>query len=156
DGNMHAAELAGSSVALAIAEDVIRLHLDGNVRELVAPVAERLKHVLFYVLPRMSPDGAEQILKTGRYNRSVPRDERVDRSTPRWIMGDVDGDGRALAMRVKDTGGDYVEAPDKPGLMTQREIGDPGPFYRLYPEGTIEHWDGRTIPAPFFLSDNPI
>src|SRR5574339_11407 len=27
DGNVHAAELAGSSVALAIAEDVLRLHL---------------------------------------------------------------------------------------------------------------------------------
>ena len=27
DGNMHASELAGSSVALSIAEDVLRLHL---------------------------------------------------------------------------------------------------------------------------------
>jgi hypothetical protein len=156
DGNMHAAELAGSSVALAIAEDMIRLHLEGTVRDVPAPVAERLKQVLFYVLPRMSPDGAEQILGTGRFVRSVPRDERVDRSTPRWIMGDVDGDGRALVMRVKDTAGDYVEAPEKPGLMAQREIGDAGPFYRIFPEGTIEHWDGRTIPAPYYLSDNPI
>ena len=29
DGNMHAAEVCGSSVALAIAEDALRLHLDG-------------------------------------------------------------------------------------------------------------------------------
>ncbi len=156
DGNMHAAEVAGSSVALSIAEDVIRLHVEGNVRELAQPIAERLKNVLFYVLPRMSPDGAEAILTSGRYVRSVPRDERLDRAAPRWIVGDIDGDGLALAMRVKDTGGDYVEAPDKPGLMVQREIGDAGPYYRIFPEGTIEHWDGHTIPAPYFLSDNPI
>ena len=28
DGNLHAAELAGSSVALAIAEDLLRIHLE--------------------------------------------------------------------------------------------------------------------------------
>src|SRR5262245_4985599 len=156
DGNMHAGEVAGTSVALAIAEDVIRLHVEGAVRELPRAVADRLAGVLLYVLPRMSPDGAEQILKTGRQVRSVPRDERPDRAAPRWISGDVDGDGRALVMRVRDPGGDYVEAPSKPGLMVQREIHDQGPFFRVYPEGTIEHWDGHTIPAPYYLGDNPI
>jgi hypothetical protein len=156
DGNMHAAEVAGSSVALGIAEDMIRLHVEGATRDLPAAVAERLKQVLFYVLPRMSPDGAEHILTSGRYVRSVPRDERPDRSSPRWICGDVDGDGKALVMRVQDPGGDYVEAPNKPGLLVQREIDDDGPFYRIFPEGTIEHWDGHTIPAPHFLGDNPV
>src|SRR6187401_875729 len=32
DGNMHASELCGSSVALAIAEDVIAIHLDSRLR----------------------------------------------------------------------------------------------------------------------------
>jgi hypothetical protein len=156
DGNMHASELAGSSVALAIAEDMIRLHVEGGVRELPAAIAERLKGVLLYVLPRMSPDGAEQVLTTGRYVRSVPRDERPDRAAPRWLSGDIDGDGRILVMRVKDSAGDYVEAPNKPGLMVQREVADSGPFYRIFPEGTVEHWDGHTIPAPHYLGDNPI
>jgi Zinc carboxypeptidase len=156
DGNMHASEVAGSSVALAIAEDLIRLHVEGSVRELPAPIADRLKHGLVYVLPRMSPDGAEQVLKSGRYVRSVPRDERPDRAAPRWLSSDVDGDGRMLVMRVKDSAGDYVEAPNKPGVMVQRDVADAGPFYRIYPEGTIEHWDGHTIPAPHYLGDNPI
>jgi hypothetical protein len=156
DGNMHASELAGSSVALAIAEDVLRLHLEGNVRDLAAPIAARLKDVLVYVLPRMSPDGAEQILATAQYVRSVPRDERQDRGAPRWRTGDVNGDGVALVMRVKDPGGDYVEAPDLPGVLVQRELEDTGPFYRIYPEGVIEHFDGHTIPAPHYLGDNPI
>ena len=39
DGNMHAVELAGSSVALAIAEDALRLHVEGTT-ELPAPIAD--------------------------------------------------------------------------------------------------------------------
>ena len=35
DGNMHASELAGSSVALAIAEDVLRLHLESDAKPAV-------------------------------------------------------------------------------------------------------------------------
>jgi Zinc carboxypeptidase len=156
DGNTHASEVAGSSVALAIAEDVIRLHVEGGARELPRAAADHLRGVLFYVLPRMTPDGAEQVLSAARYVRSVPRDDRPDKSAPRWILGDVDGDGLALAMRVKDAGGDYVESPERPGLMVQREIADDGPFYRIYPEGTIEHFDGHSIPPASFLCDNPI
>lgn len=157
DGNMHAAELAGSSVALAIAEDVLRLHVeDAAPHELAAPITRRLRDLLFYVVPRISPDGAEAVLTTGRYVRSVPRDERVDRGTPRWRSGDVDGDGLSLLMRVQDPAGDLVEAPSFPGLMVARQLDDEGPFYKVYPEGTIEHWDGHTIPTPMFLGDNPI
>src|SRR6185436_2659405 len=58
DGNMHASELAGSNVALALAEDMLRLHLEGTVHDLPQVIADRLREVLFYVLPRMSPDGA--------------------------------------------------------------------------------------------------
>src|SRR5688572_28234216 len=45
DGNMHASELAGSSVALAIAEDVLRLHLGEDVHGLSGPARERLRDV---------------------------------------------------------------------------------------------------------------
>src|SRR4051812_31176099 len=93
DGNMHASELAGSSVALAIAEDILRAHVTGgNVAELPEHLAELLRAgVLFYILPRMCPDGAERILRTGGYVRSNPRDGRVGRSSPHWKPGDVDG-----------------------------------------------------------------
>jgi hypothetical protein len=155
DGNMHAVELAGSSVALAIAEDMLALHLEGTT-ELAAPIAERLREVLFYVVPRISPDGAEMVLTTGRYVRSVPRDERVDHGLPRWKLGDVDGDGQVRFMRVRDPGGEMIESPEFAGLMVERTIEDPPPYWKLYPEGTIEHYDGKTIPTPFFLGDNPI
>jgi hypothetical protein len=156
DANMHASELAGSNVALALAEDMLRLHLEGTVHGLPNVIADRLREVLFYVLPRVSPDGAERVITSGRYVRSVPRDERSDRGRARWVSGDVDGDGLSLVMRVRDPGGEFVECPDIPGLLQQRQIDDPGPYYKLYPEGFIEHFDGHSIPAPFFLDDNPI
>ena len=72
-GNIHAAELAGSSVALAIAEDVLRIHHAPDILDLPPAMLERLRDVLFYVVPRISPDGAECVLQTGRTVRSVPR-----------------------------------------------------------------------------------
>lgn len=156
DGNLHAGELAGSSVALAIAEDMLRLHVEGELGALPRAITDKLRDVPFYVLPRVSPDGAEHVLTTGRYVRSVPRDERPDRGRPRWRSGDVDGDGVSLLMRVQDPGGEWVESRDHRGLMLERRIEDEGPFYKLYPEGVIEHFDGQRIPSPKFLDDNPI
>jgi hypothetical protein len=156
DGNLHAAELAGSSVALAIAEDAIRAHVEPDGLDLPKPIIDRMREVLFYIVPRISPDGAECVLTTGRTVRSVPRDPRVERGQPRWIHGDVDGDGLSLAMRVQDPGGELVESKEFPGLLVERTIEDEGPFFKLYPEGLIEHWDGKRVPNPFFLGDNPI
>jgi hypothetical protein len=155
DGNMHATELCGSSVALAIAEDVIALHTGKEtIHDLPKHVCDRLRDVLFYVLPRMSPDGAEAVLREGRYVRSNVRDPRAHAPVPRWMLGDVDGDGLALVMRKRDPNGDYVEAPEMPGVMVPRTLEDAGPFYKVYPEGTIANFDGVTIPNPHYLSDN--
>ena len=156
DGNVHAAELAGSSVALAIADHALRAHVDPASLDLPAPIIERMREVLFYIVPRISPDGAERVLATGRSVRSVPRDPRVERGQPRWVPGDIDGDGIALSMRVEDAGGELVESAEVPGLLVERTVEDRGPFYKLYPEGVIENFDGKRIPSPFFLGDNPI
>ena len=157
DGNMHASELAGSSVALAIAEDFLAVHVEPERLRLPAAVLERLRAVRLFVLPRMSPDGAEAVLTTGRYVRSVPRDPRPPGHAARWRTGDIDGDGRAQVMRVADPTGDYC-APhaDHPDLLSARRLDDDGPYYRVYPEGTIENWDGFTIPAPSYVGDNPV
>ncbi|EYF03423.1 peptidase M14, carboxypeptidase A [Chondromyces apiculatus DSM 436] len=157
DGNMHASEFSGSSVALAIAEDAIRAHLDpaSPLHDLPPHLADIVREdILLYVLPRVSPDGAEQVLQTDVYVRSLPRDGRLGRSEPYWRHADVDGDGKAYLMRREDPAGDFVASPEIPGLMLPRRIEDPGPYYTLYPEGFIEHWDGFTVPAPSYLSDN--
>jgi hypothetical protein len=154
DGNMHASELCGSSVALAIAEDVIAMHVGKNPRSLPAHMVDALKDALFYVVPRMSPDGAEHVLKTGRYVRSSPVDARMHKGHAYWEAQDVDGDGQMGYMRQACDDGELVEMPGFPNMMVPRLPEDPPPYYKLYPEGHIVNFDGRRVPDPFFLSDN--
>jgi hypothetical protein len=163
DANMHASEVCGTSVALAIAEDLIAIHGGADTaggQPLPASMAQTLRETLFYVVPRMSPDGAEEVLARGRYVRSSPVDGRAARGHARWVAEDLDGDGRAGYMRVPDPDGDLVElrgddgVPLAPAVMVSRMPGDEGPFYRLYPEGRIANFDGRTVPDAGFLGDN--
>ena len=153
DGNMHATELCGSSVALAIAEDVIRIH-SGGASTLPAHMQQTIRESLFYVVPRMSPDGAEAVLKTGRYVRSSPLDARLHKGHAYWEAHDFDGDGNVGFMRQASDDGELVQLPGHPNVMVPRGPEDPPPYYRLYPEGRIVNFDGRRIPDPYFLSDN--
>ena len=155
DGNMHASELCGSSVALAIAEDVISLGLGrGSGRGLPAHMEDTLRDTLFYIVPRISPDGAEHVLKTGRYLRSSPVDQRRHKGHAYWEARDIDGDGRAGFMRQACDDGELVGLADHPNVMVPRLPEDPPPYYKLYPEGHIVNFDGRRVPDPYFLSDN--
>ncbi|MBB3232838.1 M14 family metallopeptidase [Halomonas stenophila] len=157
DGNMHGTELAGSSVALAIAEAALALHLDPEALadDWPEPQREALREVLFYICPRVSPDGAEQVLSQGGFVRSVPRRHPDSPERPRWYAQDLDGDGRCRYLRQADPAGDFVASTRYPGLMLPRRVDDPPPYWRLYPEGAIEHWDGQTIPEPDWLADTP-
>jgi hypothetical protein len=163
DGNMHASELCGSSVALGIAEDLIALHGGANEaggKPLASSMADTLRETLFYIVPRISPDGAEVVLQSGRYVRSSPVNDRSPKGHAYWEAADVDGDGLALTMRRRDPEGELVELRGadgqvlEPPVMVARAPEDEGPFFKLYPEGHIVNFDGRTVPAPFFLSDN--
>ena len=163
DGNMHASEVCGTSVALAIAEDLLALHggrQEVGGKPLPAHMADVLRETIFYIVPRISPDGAETVLKTGRYVRSSPVNDRAAQGHAHWQGADVDGDGLALTMRKLDPEGELVELRDEngqvlqPPVMTARLPEDEGPFYKLYPEGHIVNFDGRTVPPPNFLGDN--
>ncbi len=163
DGNMHANEVCGTSVALAMAEDILAIHQGASAaggKALPAHMAQSIRETLFYIVPRISPDGAEEVLKNGRYLRSSPVDDRPNQGHARWVAEDIDGDGRAGYMRRLDPDGELVELrgddgqPLVPAVMAARLPEDEGPYYRLYPEGRIANFDGRTVPAPYFLSDN--
>ena len=155
DANMHATEFSGTNVALGIVEDVLALH-QGEALGLSAPEVERLLDVLFVVVPRMSPDGAEAVLTTGRYVRSSPVDERPNQARSRWLSRDVDGDGVIRVMRRRDPQGEAAESDMAPGLMVPRTPGHPGPYYKLFPEGVIANFDGHTVPNPHYLGDNAV
>ena len=157
DGNMHASEVCGSSVALAIAEDVIAIHRGEPPAYLKLPahMAEAIRESLFYVVPRISPDGAEAVLKTGRYLRSSPAGHRRRRERAYWEWFDFDGDGEVSFMRQASDDGELVALEGHPHVMVPRLPEDPPPYYKLYPEGRIVNFDGRRIPDPSYLSDNP-
>jgi hypothetical protein len=146
-------ELCGSSVALAIAEDVIRIHTNAN-SALPSHMHDALRDALFYIVPRMSPDGAEAVLKHGRYVRSSPIDKRLHKGHAYWEAHDFDNNGHIGFMRQANDDGELVELADQPGVMAPRLPEDPPPYYKLYPEGRIVNYDGRRIPDPYFLSDN--
>ncbi len=163
DGNMHASEVCGTSVALGMAEDLLAIHGGANSAgglPLPAHMAQALRETLFYIVPRISPDGAEQVLKRGRYVRSSPVDDRVPRGHARWVAQDINGDGRTGYMRQQDPHGELVELRGDdgqtlvPAVLVARLPEDEGPYFKLYPEGHIENFDGRSIPEPNFLSDN--
>ncbi len=163
DGNIHASEVCGSSVALAMAEDVIAMHLGKNeagAKPLAAHLADTVRETLFYVVPRISPDGAEAVLKTGRYVRSSPVNDRSNKGHSYWEAQDIDGDGTMNYMRQISSAGELVElrgedgAPLVPPVMVPRLPEDPPPYYKLYPEGRIVNFDSAHVPDPYFLSDN--
>lgn len=164
DGNMHASELCGSSVALAIAEEILSIHQHSREvggKPFPAHMADAVTDALFYVVPRISADGAEEVLKKGRYVRSSPVNDRTNKDHAYWETVDVDGDGIAGYMRKQDPSGELVELRDEngalldPPVMGARMPEDSGPYYKLYPEGRIVNFDGRSIPSPHYLSDNP-
>ena len=156
DGNMHSAELLGTNAALHIAHALIELHADkAGARDRVPrPLREAALHGLYYIIPRVSPDGADEVLTVGRLSRSAPRRRPQRGGGPRWIRGDIDGDGRIRQIRMRHPAGELVQLPSHPHVLVPRTIQDEGPFFKVFPEGCIEDFDGSTVPFPHTLSDN--
>jgi hypothetical protein len=156
DGNMHSAELLGANAALCIAHSLIELHRGvGEISSsLPYPVRASALDGLYYIIPRVSPDGAEDVLSAGRISRSAPRRRRVRGEAAHWVRSDVNGDGKIRQIRLQHPGGELVPHPDYSHVLVPRTIHDEGPFFKVFPEGYIEAFDGRSIPFPHTLSDN--
>lgn len=142
DAHIHAEEVATSHTALyTIAYLLEQYGSDAQVTWL-------LDHMVFYILPRTNPDGAEISLTTGHHwcgnGRFLPGEEQ----THGLCQEDMDGNGLIVQMRLQDEAGEWRISTDDPRLMIQREPGEEGrgPYYRLFREGRIRgDWDGTTI-----------
>ena len=134
--NIHAHELTTTTVALQIAADLV-----GNAGR-DETVSELLRRVVFYIIPRLNPDGAETAVTSGASVRS--RNHPVHRPNA-LHQSDLDGDGQVAWMRWEHPDGELVQHPDEPRLMVKREPGDGGPCYRLMAEGELEEYDGGPI-----------
>jgi murein tripeptide amidase MpaA len=147
DAQIHAEEHTTSAVALfAIHKLLTDYGRDEEVTRLV-------DQQVFYVLPRINPDGAELALQPPCYlwcgnGRFLPGQDRVSGLKTE----DVDGDGAIVSMRVRDPLGEWKKSALDERIMVQRAPGEEGgEYYRLYPEGFIEDYDGVhvAIEKPF-------
>ncbi len=142
DGNIHATEVSASTASLYL----INKLLTGYASD--PDVTAVLDTRVFYIVPRLNPDGAEWALADSpRYIRSstrpYPREDRLDGLHDE----DIDGDGRILQMRVADPNGTWKVHPEDARLMIPREPAElsGGPFYRLFSEGIVQNYDGHII-----------
>ena len=142
DGNIHATEVSPSSAALYLINKLLTQY--GQDERITYALDSRV----FYVAPRINPDGAEWALADiPKFVRSstkpYPRMDALDG----LHQEDVDGDGRILQMRLKDPNGIWKIHPDEPRLMMPRDPDEPpgGDFYRILPEGMIQNYDGALI-----------
>ena len=141
DAQIHAEEHATSATALyAIWHLLVNYGKDEEVTRLV-------DSQVFYILPRINPDGAELSLVPPFYNwcgngRFMPGADRVEGLIP----DDVNGDGYIVWMRVPDSKGEWKKSARNPDVMVQRQPGEEGgTYYRLYPEGQIRGFDGTDV-----------
>jgi len=142
DGNHHAGEVTGSMIALYI----VKCLLEGYGKD--DRVTKLLQRYAFYVLPRVSPDGAEVYLTSPKTLRSVPRFYPYPNPEEREGLypEDVNGDGEILLMRVKDETGEWKVSSKDPRAMIQRNPDEEeGIFYRVYTEGLIRHYEGGPV-----------
>jgi murein tripeptide amidase MpaA len=145
EANIHSMEWTGSSAALHLIHKLLAEH--GTDERVTRALDTRV----FYVIPRLNPDGAERGLQERRFIRSSVRPYPREQQDDGLHVQDVDGDGRVLDMRIEDPNGAWKPHPDAPSLLIRRDPvdgPDDGPFYRLVPEGRIENYDGVTIKVP--------
>jgi hypothetical protein len=129
-GNIHAAELSGTHAVLYTARQLLADHRQSDL----------LKRVVFYLVPRLNPDGAEFVVTTSGQVRSRTGRCRPEPNT--LYQMDMNGDGLILSMRQEHPDGPFVIDPKDDRLLIRRKADSKGPFYRLLPEGEIYDWDG--------------
>jgi murein tripeptide amidase MpaA len=142
DGNLHASEVAGSMAVLYFINSLVTRY--GKDASTTAALDTRV----FYIVPRVNPDGAEWALADKpRIIRSSTRPYPYDEEAVEGLLQeDIDGDGRILTMRIVDPNGSWKQHPEEPRLMVRRgPVETSGTYYRLLPEGFLRNFDGVTI-----------
>lgn len=142
DANLHAGEVTGTACALYTIWYLLTRHgADEEISRLVDTTS-------FYIIPRVSPDGAEKYLTSPYFLRSSVRPYPFEEEQDGLYADDIDGNGLILQMRVPDPDGEWKVSARDPRLMIPRlphEYG--GQYYRLYLEGQIRSYDGVEIKA---------
>jgi murein tripeptide amidase MpaA len=139
DGNIHASEVSASSACLYLIQRLLTGYGDDD------DITRCLDTRVFYICPRVNPDGAEWALADKpRIIRSSTRPYPFDEDPIGGLVHeDIDGDGRMLMMRLPDPHGAWKISPDEPRLLVRRDPTESGgQYYRLLPEGLLQDYDG--------------
>ena len=141
DANIHATEIAGTTTALYFTEVL----LTGYGKD--ARVTRLLDESVYYIVPRVNPDGAELAMAPiPKYIRSGVRLYPWEEKDEGLNSQDIDGDGRILQMRIPDPNGDWKISSLDRRMMEKRAPDErDGEYYRLLPEGMIEDFDGYIV-----------
>jgi murein tripeptide amidase MpaA len=140
DANHHAGEVVGSMAALFTVLALARRYgEDENVTRLLDQSAA-------YILPRVSPDGAQVYLNAPDKLRSVDRPYPFETRAPGLHPMDIDGDGVIRLMRIPSPAGAWKACETDARLMRKRAPGEGGgAYFHVFPEGEIEGYDGLHI-----------
>jgi len=143
DGNLHAGEVVGGEICL----NTIRTLVEGYSTDPL--ITELLDTRVFYIMPKLNPDGSDHYITKPDGMRSVVRpfdddgDGLLDEDPPE----DLDGDGNSTLMRVRDPEGPLRTSPEDPRLMIPVHQGDDPEAWqgewKVYPEGIDNDNDGR-------------
>jgi murein tripeptide amidase MpaA len=135
DGNIHASEVSPSTACLYLIHRLV--HEYGTHPAITRCLDTRV----FYICPRVNPDGAEWALADKpKIIRSSTRPYPYEEDPIGGLVTeDIDGDGRMLMMRIPDPNGPWKKHPQEPRLMVRREPDEVGgDYYRLLPEGRFD------------------
>jgi murein tripeptide amidase MpaA len=146
DGNIHASEVSPSTACLYLIHRLVQEYGSHPA------ITHCLDSRVFYICPRVNPDGAEWALADKpKIIRSSTRPYPYEEDPiGGLVMEDVDGDGRMLMMRIPDPNGPWKKHPEEPRLMVRREPDEVGgDYYRLLPEGRFdEPFDPAILTLP--------
>lgn len=135
DGNIHAGEVTSSMCAMHTIDYLLTNYGEDKT------VTNLLDSTTIYVIPRVTPDGAETYLTTPYNLRSANRDYLPKEGGIK--PEDLDGDGVVRMMRIPSKYGAWKKDPNNADSMVKRTPSDTeGEFYDIYPEGVFETYDG--------------
>ena len=132
DANTHAGEVTGSMAALHAIDYLLASYkTDPSITKL-------LDTETIYIIPRVSPDGAEKYFTSPYMLRSA---DRVYNEVKGGIESkDLDNDGVIRMMRIPTPYGAWKK--DGESLILRNPDDTEGTFYDVFPEGTLTDYDG--------------